>query len=99
MDETESPQFELEPEEEIELEPEEEEEELGAELCEDPECDCKIAGVSGVTEFDLEWDFSDWIQDPECPDPPMSHGLREGFAALRALSRRLTDGLRCGGGA
>ena len=76
VDETESPQFELEPEEEIELEPEEEEE-LGAELCEDPECDCKIAGVSGVTEFDLEWDFSDWLQlsplqDLECPDPPMS---------------------------
>ena len=105
VDETESPEFELEPEEEIELEPEEEEE-LGAELCEDPECDCKIAGVSGVTEFDLEWDFSDWIQlsplqDPECPEPPNVSGglgLRQGFAALRALSRRLTDGLRCGGG-
>ena len=106
LDETERPQFELEPEEEVELEPEEEEE-LGAELCDDPECDCKVAGVSGVTEFDLEWDFSDWIQlsplrDPECPEPPMSSGglgLREGFATLRALSRRLTDGLRCGGGA
>ena len=79
VDETESPQFELEPEEEIELEPEEEEE-LGAELCDDPECDCKIAGVSGVTESDL--DFSDWIQlsplqDPECPDPPMSQEALE----------------------
>ena len=47
MDETESPQFELEPEEEIELESEEEEEELRADLCEDPECDCKIAGLRG----------------------------------------------------
>ena len=76
VDVTGSPQFELESEEDVEVEPEEEEE-LGADLCEDPECDCKIAGVSGVTEFDLEWDFSDWIQlsplrDPECPDPPMS---------------------------
>lgn len=60
----------------------EEEEELGADLCEDPECDCKIAGVSGVTAFDLEWDFSDWIQlsplqDPECPDPAMSQEALE----------------------
>ncbi|OLQ12886.1 hypothetical protein AK812_SmicGene3151 [Symbiodinium microadriaticum] len=71
VEESESPQFELEPEEEVELEPEEVEE-LGAELCEDPECDCKVAGVSKFTELDLEWDFSDWIQlsplrDPECP--------------------------------
>ena len=91
VDLEESPEFEEEPEEE----------ELGADLndprhyefCEDPECDCRLAGV---TDWDLDWDFSDWIKlsprgDPECPDHPMSQEALDLEKVSRLLEPSVED--------